>query len=117
MVVEKRRAQAQAFNYAPGEDSKVLETAEKRKTSQLEASSGKEDVKTSPGKESIETSPGKEDGDQEAAGADGSGLSSPDVTLPETSVDESMLNTSADSTGIMAGFLAGRKGKKDKKEK
>ncbi|XP_042868029.1 band 4.1-like protein 3 isoform X10 [Penaeus japonicus] len=90
MVVEKRRAQAQAFNYAPGEDSKVVETAEKRKTSQLEHSPGS----------------GAREGDE--------GLSSPDTTLPETSVDESMLNTSADSTGIMAGFLAGKKGKKDK---
>ncbi|XP_069995297.1 band 4.1-like protein 3 isoform X26 [Penaeus vannamei] len=90
MVVEKRRGQAQAFNYAPGEDSKVAETAEKRKTSQLDQS---------PGSGAME---------------DDRGLSSPDTTLPETSVDESMLNTSADSTGIMAGFLAGKKGKKDK---
>ncbi|XP_063607277.1 protein 4.1 homolog isoform X4 [Penaeus indicus] len=90
MVVEKRRGQAQAFNYAPGEDSKVAETAEKRKTSQLDQS---------PGSGAME---------------EDRGLSSPDTTLPETSVDESMLNTSADSTGIMAGFLAGKKGKKEK---
>ncbi|XP_068224938.1 band 4.1-like protein 3 isoform X3 [Palaemon carinicauda] len=118
--VEIRRAQAKAFNYAPGEDQKVVETAEKRKTGkqgveedivaatnqrQLAAGSpGSESQLSSPSNESKLSSPGKE-----------SLLSSPENALPETSVDDTTFNTSADSTGIMAGFLSGRKGKKDKK--
>ena len=97
LSAEKRRAHAQAFNYAPGEGEKVVEVAEKKKMSgRLSAS---------------------------PPGANSS-LSSPDNTLPETSVDdshlnvtvdESHLNTSADSTGIITAFGFGKKNKKDKK--
>lgn len=105
-AIEKRRAQAQAFNYAPGEDKKVAETAEKRKTSRLETNEGEIVAAVKKQSELSSAGPGND-----------SQLSSPDNTLPETSVDDTTLNTSADSTGIMAGFLSGKKGKKDKKEK
>ena len=81
--VEVRRAHAQAFNYAPGEEETVHNVHKKKST----------------------------------AASPPSSPSSPDTTLPETSVDDSRLNTSADSTGIAAGFGLLRKGKKDKKDK
>ncbi|XP_064091700.1 band 4.1-like protein 3 isoform X14 [Macrobrachium nipponense] len=102
--IEIRRAQAHAFNYAPGEDQKVAETAEKRKTSKLGA---EEDIVAATNQRKLEA----------AASGNESQLSSPDNTLPETSVDDTTINTSADSTGLIAGFLGGRKGKKDKDKK
>ncbi|XP_066989503.1 band 4.1-like protein 3 isoform X3 [Macrobrachium rosenbergii] len=101
--VEIRRAQAHAFNYAPGEDQKVAETAEKRKTTKVGAEEG---IVAATNQRKLEAASGNE-----------SQLSSPDNTLPETSVDDTTINTSADSTGLIAGFLGGRKGKKDKEKK
>lgn len=103
--MEIKRAQAQAFNYAPGEGQKVAETAEKRKTGKFPAN--EDEIVSENNASRLASSPSGDD----------SQLSSPDTTLPETSVDDTTLNTTTDSTGIMAGFLSGKKGKKDKKEK
>ncbi|KAK7076690.1 hypothetical protein SK128_000472 [Halocaridina rubra] len=103
-AIERRRAQAQAFNYAPGESKMVAETVEKRKTSKGLASEPGVVPENTLG--DLTSSPSGND----------SQLSSGDNTLPETSVDDTTLNTTTDSTGIMAGFL-GKRGKKEKKDK
>jgi len=99
--IEIRKSHAKAFNYAPGEDNAVAE-AEKRRTARLEGEVlGNTDKDTS-GEDPQGT-------DSSVAGA-----------LPETSVDESFVDTSADSSGMNSSGVSllgkGKKGKKDKEK-